>query len=151
MGRKKSNMAKGRRGCFGVQEQVKRPYQRAVEWLRAPAERKQKLSAPQRSDWRRIAELGVFGEKLDALGAPFYLVRWVAAPGRKRPVMVEQRFRAAEAALTSGRWTKEKWRQVCRSTQPILGPEKLPPTNDVFPSSGSDDDGFAALLALVAA
>jgi hypothetical protein len=151
MGRKKSNVGQGKRGVHGVQPRVKRPYQRAVEWMRAPQERRQTLSRSAASDWRRIADLGVLGEQLDELGAPYYLIRWVAAPGRRRPAMRQERFHAAVAALTTGRWSKAKWRDVCRATQPIVGQEKLPcraePSND----EANLHDDYEALLALVAA
>lgn len=144
MSRKKSDLRAGNRGLHGVQKRVERPFQRALEWRRAPAERRQKLSRSQASDWLRIADLGAMGVRLDELEAPHYLVRWVAAPGKRRPKMREERFLAAVAALERGRWSKQRWREVRRATQAIVGPEKLGPTN--APSS-DEVTAFAAMLA----
>lgn len=87
------------------------------------------------------------GAELDALGAPYYLVRWVAAPGRVRAVMRNARFERARDELRTGPWSREKWRRVRHVTQAIVGPEKLPPV--LLPSE--DHEGLAALLSLWAA
>jgi len=147
MAPKNKKFSKTKRGLLGVQKRVERPYQRAVEWMRAPHERRQSLSRSMASDWRRIADLGSMGAELDALRAPYYLVRWVAAPGRARAAMRNARFESARDQLRDGPWSREKWRRVRHVTQAIVGPEKLPTPQ----LASADEEGFAALLSLLAA
>jgi hypothetical protein len=54
------------------------------------------ISRQRASDFAAIAELGdAWGRKLDDLGAPYRLVRWIAAPRRYRPAAVLARYEAA--------------------------------------------------------
>ena len=146
MARKKSN---GARGAQGFLDKVKKPFQRALAWVRAPRERRQTLSKSRASDWRRIAELGDMGTRLDALSAPYYVVRWVAAPGRRRPILREQRFTNAVAALSRGPWTNAAWNALRESTIAVQGKEKVFRRPESTEALTEHDDDFSALFRLL--
>jgi hypothetical protein len=147
MSHKKSS---NRRGAQGFLDKVKNPYQRALAWKIAPRERKQPLTKKQESDWLRVADLGAMGMRLDSLGAPYYVVRWVAAPGRTRPLLRQQRFEAAVASLALGPMTNARWRSLRSSTIAVHGKEKLWHPPGQANSAADDADQFEALLALLA-
>lgn len=68
------------------------------------------VSSPQRrSEYASIAELPpAWGEELDRLGAPHYVVRWVAGASLRRVDLVERRYLAVRALLLEGRtFTRE--------------------------------------------
>lgn len=96
-------------------------YSRAVAWLRSDPRVRAPLSRSLRSDYRRIAALGdTWGGALDALGAPYYLVRWVAGPGVRDVEERERRYRAAcEALRREVPWTLAAWRALKATGRPV--------------------------------
>lgn len=61
------------------------------------------LSPQQISDYERIAALPpALGRRLDRMGAPFYVLRWVAGPAGCRADLVEARFLAVEDLFRVG-------------------------------------------------
>ncbi|WP_437512346.1 hypothetical protein [Sorangium sp. So ce1099] len=96
-------------------------YSTAVAWLRSDPRVRAPLSRSLRSDYRRIAALGdTWGGALDALGAPYYLVRWVAGPGTRDVEERERRYRAAcEALRHEVPWTVAAWRALKAKGRPV--------------------------------
>ncbi|AUX42583.1 uncharacterized protein SOCE26_040160 [Sorangium cellulosum] len=96
-------------------------YSTAVAWVRSDPRVRAPLSRSLRSDYRRIAALGdTWGGALDALGAPYYLVRWVAGPGLRDVEERERRYRAAcEALRREVPWTLAAWRALKATERPI--------------------------------
>jgi hypothetical protein len=102
---------------------IVKSYSRAVGWLRADPGVRVPLSRQRRSDYRRIAALPPpWGHVLDELGAPYYLVRWVAGPGLRQPVLREQRWLAARAALRRPDGFAKKHFGALRAAHPLVEP-----------------------------
>lgn len=79
-------------------------YSAARDWCRYSPELRPALSRQRASDCRKIAALGdAWGLTLDALGASYRLLRWVAGPGQRFASAREARFRAAVRALQLAR------------------------------------------------
>ncbi|AUX28148.1 uncharacterized protein SOCE836_002160 [Sorangium cellulosum] len=96
-------------------------YSVAVAWVRSDPRVRAPLSRSLRSDYRRIAALGdTWGGTLDALGGPYYLVRWVAGPGLRDVEERERRYRAAcEALRREVPWTLAAWRALKAMERPL--------------------------------
>ncbi|WP_438026369.1 hypothetical protein [Sorangium sp. So ce233] len=96
-------------------------YSVAVAWVRSDPRVRAPLSRSLKSDYRRIAALGdTWGGTLDALGAPYYLIRWVAGPGLRDVEERERRYRAAcEALRREVPWTSAAWRALKATARPI--------------------------------
>jgi hypothetical protein len=80
---------------------VEHPYSRAKGWCGDVM--RVKLSDQKASDYRRIAMLGdAWGRRLDALGATFWMLRWLAgASAAKYAVERDARYRALLHLLES--------------------------------------------------
>lgn len=147
MARTKSH---GARGAHGFLDKIENPYMRAVVWKRAPRECANPPSPKQAADWRRIAELETeMGMRLDSLGAPYYVVKWVAAPGKQRPTLRNERFDAAVAMLSRGPMTNHAWRTLQNSTPTLRGKDKLPAHKLARIAEEQELEGFEAFLALI--
>lgn len=66
-----------------------------------------------------VAEVG-----LDDLGAPYYLVRWVAGPARIDKLETRARFDAARQALLSDRMTGARFAQLVKQFPPLRPPQR---------------------------
>lgn len=85
-----------------IREPVRNGYTRARAWLDAKPIAREKISRQRRSTYRRIAKLGdTWGLKLEELGAPFGVLRWVADPVNRSLPETEARYRLAVEALES--------------------------------------------------
>lgn len=75
---------------------VKNPYRRAKGWCHATPDVRIELTRQQASDYRRVASLGnAWGNKLDALGASMWMLRWVAGAAAPRHMLErELRYRS---------------------------------------------------------
>jgi hypothetical protein len=105
-------------------------WSRAVAWLKARPDVRKVISRYEVSHYRKIAALPeTWGRALDELGAPYYLVRWVAGPGRAHPVLREQRYRAAAAALRSPEGFSKKDFAPLRAAHPKV--QRRPPRHSV--------------------
>lgn len=77
------------------------PYARTLDTLKTGD--LSSLSPQQVSDYARIAALPpALGRRLDRMGAPFYVLRWVAGPAAVRADLVEARFLAVEDLFRAG-------------------------------------------------
>ncbi|WP_437316704.1 hypothetical protein [Sorangium sp. So ce385] len=116
-------------------------YSEAVAWLRSDPRVRAPISRSRRSDFRRIAALGdTWGGTLDALGAPYYVVRWVAGPGTRDVEERERRYRSAcDALRREVPWSWAAWLRLQSTgrpvrpaaTRPLLRSLSMAPVRDV--------------------
>lgn len=100
-----------------LKSRVQAPYARAIELLKSGS-----VSSPQRrSEYAAIAELPpAWGRELDRMGAPHYVVRWVAGASLRRLDLVEQRYLAVRAFLLDGKtFTRETFDELVDSHQKL--------------------------------
>jgi len=109
-------MAQGRR--------IDNPYSVACEWIAASPRVRVALTAGRANDFRRISRLEpAWGQRLDALGVTYDMIRWVAgAAGPAYALERETRYRklvrVLETATPEQRWARF---EEIRQASPRLG------------------------------